>query len=125
MKHDYTDEELERALFALDLEEPPADLRASILAGTIYRVPVTATVRPWEIWLFGGLCAVLVWMLILVLRGAAGPAAVQAEAFGTQLAVFFSQPANLFWIAVGAAASVWISQLNLTGMPGYQGATRR
>lgn len=124
MKH-YDDDELERALFALDLEEPPADLRASILAGTIYHVPVTAAVRPWELWLFGGLCAVLVWMLVFVLRGSAGPAAVQVEALGNGLAFFFSQPANLFWIAVGAAASVWISQVNLTGIPGYQRAARR
>lgn len=124
MKH-YDDDELERALFALDLEQPPADLRASILSETIYHVPVTAAVRPWELWLFGGLCALLVWMLVLVMRGAAGPAAVQAEAFGSALGVFFSQPVNVFWIAVGGAASVWISQLNLTGAAGYQRATRR
>ena len=30
-----TDDELDRALFALPLEEPPADLRARILAATV------------------------------------------------------------------------------------------
>ena len=121
----YNDDELERALFALDLEEPPSDLRASILARTIYHVPATATVRPWEIWLFGGLLAILVWMLLTVLRGAAGPAISQADTFGSDLVAFFSHPANLFWIAVGAAATVWISQVNLTAVPGYQRAARR
>lgn len=121
----YDDDGLERALFALDLEEPPADLRASILAQTIYRVPVVAAVRPWEVWVYGGLCAVLVWMLILVVRGAAGPAMSDAATLSDQVAAFFSNPAMLFWIAVGAAATVWISQLNLTGTAGYQRATRR
>lgn len=125
MKRYDNDDELERALFSLELEEPPADLRASILAGTIYRVPVTAAVHPWEVWVYGGLCAVLVWMLILVLRGAAGPAVSEAATFGDQIAAFFTNPTMLFWIAVGAAATVWISQVNLTGLPGYQRAARR
>jgi hypothetical protein len=125
MKRYDNDDELERALFSLDLEEPPADLRASILAQTIYRVPVSAAVRPWEVWLYGGLCAVIVWMLILVLRGAAGPAVSEAASFGNDIATFFSHPATLFWIAVGGAATVWISQVNLTGSAGYQRAARR
>ena len=125
MKRYDNDDELERALFSLDLEEPPADLRASILAGTIYRVPVTAAVRPWEVWLYGALCAVMAWMLILVLRGAAGPAIDETATFTNQLVAFFSHPATLFWIALGGAATVWISQVNLTGTPGYQRATRR
>jgi hypothetical protein len=125
MKRYDNDDELERALFALELEEPPADLRASILAHTIYRVPVSAAVPAWELWLYGALCAILVWMLILVVRGAAGPAAAEAATLGQQIAAFFSQPATLFWIAVGGAASVWISQVNLTALPGYQRATRR
>ena len=36
MKYD-SDDALDRALFALPLEEPPADLRASILTATVYR----------------------------------------------------------------------------------------
>lgn len=121
----HDDDELERALFSLDLEEPPADLRASILAQTVYRVPVSAGVRPWEVWLYGALCALLAWMLILVLRGAAGPAVEEAGTFATQLVAFFSHPATLFWIALGGAATVWISQVNLTEAPGYQRAARR
>ncbi|HKU66168.1 MAG TPA: hypothetical protein VJP85_00140 [Candidatus Baltobacteraceae bacterium] len=125
MKYYGNDDELERALFALDLEEPPADLRQSILASTIYHVPVAATVRPWEVWLYGGLCAALVWLMIAVIRGTAAPAFDAAASYGEQFLAFFSQPAVLFWIAIGAAATFWISQVNLTVTPGYQRATRR
>lgn len=125
MKRYDNDDELERALFALDLEEPPAKLRESILAATIYHVPVAETVRPWETWLYGGLCAAMVWLLILVLRGAGEHTVSAAAAYGNEALAFFSQPANLLWIAIGGAATVWISQLNLTVAPGYQRAARR
>lgn len=125
MKQSDNDDELERALFALDLEEPPADLRQSILASTIYHVPVAATVRPWEPWLYGGLCAALVWLLIAVIRGMVAPAMDAAASYGDDLAAFFSHPSTLLWIAIGAAATVWISQVNLTALPGYQRAARR
>lgn len=124
MSKHYNDDDLERALFALDLEEPPADLRSSILAGTIYHVPVSAAISPWEVWLGGGLCAALVWLVIAVLRGAGTPVLDTLGAYGEQALSFFSQPATLFWIAVGGAAVV-ISQMNLTNIPGYQRAARR
>ena len=56
------DERLERALAALPLEEPPPELRARILAATVYRpVPNVAT---WQIWLLGTLLAVATWALL-------------------------------------------------------------
>lgn len=124
MKH-YDDDDLERALFALELEEPPAGLRQAILAGTVYHVPAAVTVRAWEPWVYGGLCAVLAWMLWLVLHGGAGHTVEQAFSYTDAAVAFFSQPANLFWIAVGGAATAWFSQLNLTAAPGYQPAARR
>lgn len=124
MSKHYNDDDLERALFALDLEEPPAELRSSILAGTIYHVPVAAAVRPWEVWLYGGLCAALVWVVIAVLRGAGAPAFETAATYGEQALTFFSQPMTLFWIAVGGAA-VMLSQMNLTNIPGVQRVARR
>ncbi len=42
-----TDDELDRALFALPLEEPPADMHARIMSATIYRV--APTFQPWEL----------------------------------------------------------------------------
>ncbi|HLI96146.1 MAG TPA: hypothetical protein VKT72_08675 [Candidatus Baltobacteraceae bacterium] len=128
MKRNYNDDELERALFALDLEEPPADLRGSILAQTIYRVPASASVRPWEIWLYGAMCAALVWLLFFVLRGDAHRAVVTATDYGHQLLSAVAQPSVLFWIALGGAAAFWISQMELAPTPnglGKQTASRR
>lgn len=125
MKRDYNDDELERALFALDLEEPPAGLRQSILSSTIYHVPVAAAVRPWEVWLYGALCAALVWLLFFVVRGAGAQSINDAISYSGHALNFFAQPATLFWIAIGGAATFWISQLNLTVTPGYQRAARR
>jgi hypothetical protein len=128
MKRYDSDDELERALFALDLEEPPAGLRDSILAGTIYHVPVAAVVRPWEVWIYGGLCAALVWLLIAVVRGAASGAATDFATtfatYGDTFWAFISQPATIFWLGVGAAATVF-SQVNLTALPGVRRAARR
>lgn len=121
----YDDDELERALFALDLEKPPAGLRDSILAATIYRVPLGAAIRPWEPWLYGGLLAVVAWMLILVLHGSADHTVARAVSYANHALALFSQPRLLFWIGVGGAATAWISQLNLTVLPGYQRAARR
>ncbi len=120
----WDDEELERALLALDLEEPPANLRDSILASTVYHVPAAAALRPWEPWLYGGLCAALVWLLLFVGRGGASEFSA-AESYAGELLAVAARPAVLFWIAVGGAATLWISQLNLTVLPGYQRATRR
>jgi len=117
------DDELERALFALPLEEPPADLRASILAGTIYRQPLA--VKPWEVWILGTIAALIVWLCALVIRGGAGPALINAENGVHAALVAVGQPAVLLWAAVGGAAATWFSQLNLTVSPGYQRANRR
>lgn len=124
MKRYDNDDELERALFTLDLEEPPADLRSSILAATIYHVPISAAVPPWETWLYGGLCAALVWLLVAVATGTGAHVLDTAGWYAEQALSFFSQPATLFWVAVGGAA-VWLSQVNLTNLPGYQRTARR
>ena len=123
MKSYDSDEELERALFALPLEEPPADLRASILAATVYRPPLA--VKPWEVWLVGGAVALFAWLLVLIAKGTAGPAFLEFDSYVTDGLKLFAQPATLFWIALGGGAAVWISQLNLTPAPGVQEAHRR
>lgn len=123
MKPYETDDELERALFALELEEPPADLRVSILAATIYRAPLP--VKPWEVWVLGALCAVLTWVLLLVARGSAVPAFETISVYVNQGLALFLQPQTLVWTALGGCAALWISQLNLTVAPGALRANRR
>ena len=123
MKPYDSDEELERALFSLELEEPPADLRESILAGTIYRPPLPF--KLWEVWALGALCAVMAWVAVLAARGDAAPAFETFQnAIGTGLAAF-SQPQTLFWTALGGGMVLWISQLNLTPAAGALRVTRR
>ena len=123
MKPYDSDEELERALFALELEEPPAGMRASILAATIYRPPVP--VHPWEIWVLGGLFAVLAWLLALAARGSALPAFSTFSSYVNDAVAYVAKPETLFWLAVGGGLTLWISQLNLTIAPGALRATRR
>ena len=43
-----TDDDLDRALFALPLEEPPADLHRRIMAATVLRP--APEFRQWELW---------------------------------------------------------------------------
>ncbi|MFN2449270.1 MAG: hypothetical protein ABR508_05680 [Candidatus Baltobacteraceae bacterium] len=122
MKPSEPDDELERALFALDLEEPPTDLRANILACTIYRAPIT--IRAWEVSFAGALCAVIAWLVIVAAQG--GVPGVQSAA--PLVSYAFTSLARLdvlFWIAVGASAAFWISQLNLMIVPGASRTVRR
>jgi hypothetical protein len=119
----YDGDDLDRALFALDLHEPPPDLRASILAATVYRTP--PVIRPWEVWTSGILCALVVWLCILAAHGAGTPASTVASALGSALLAIVSHPALLFWAAAGGSAAVWLSQVNLTLAPGYRRIARR
>lgn len=123
MKSYDSDDELERSLFALELEEPPAGLRESILAGTVYRQPVT--MNPWEMWSLAGLCALLVWVAVLLVHGTAQPAFSVGESYIGEALATLAKPQMLLWIAVGAGMVLWISQLNLTPVPGALRATRR
>jgi hypothetical protein len=108
-----TDDELERALFALPLEEPPIDLHGRILAATIARPRLTF--RAWEVWLVGTLFAFMVWLTFMVGTsvpdlGGAISRAVSAGVDGFAESVSVSA---LMWMALGVSFAVWISQLSL------------
>jgi len=122
MKH-YSDYDLERALFNLPLEEAPANLRASILAQTIYRQ--TLPVKPWEVWLMGGCVAMIAWFLLMILRGGFGPVVSGLDVMGAAILEVVSQPATLLWIALGGASAMWLSQLTPVIAPARQGPVRR
>jgi len=99
-----TDDELERALLALPLELPPADLRPRILAATV--LAGQRAFRPWEPWLIGTLMALAAWLCIdLVHAGTPAVAALGAFLVSSGLAT----PAALVWLALGASAALWIS----------------
>ncbi len=119
MRHD----DLDAALFALPLEQPPADLRASILAATVYR-PVFP-IRLWEAWTLGALAAVLVWLCSAIFTGGADRFAVTIQTIGYTLREIFSQPPTLLWIALGGGVACWLSMVNLVPAPAPKRVTRR
>jgi hypothetical protein len=115
------DAELERALFALPLEEPPSDLRASILSATIYRPapPFSA----WEATLVGALAAVLMWLIALIAMGGA-PLFVQTlSTIATAIERPFLNVTTLAWLGAGIAAAFWLSFF--TGSQPFAPAVRR
>ena len=65
-----SDDALERALFALPLEEPPADLRGAILASTAYRPAAPFSV--WEVAGLGAVAAITLWLVVLIAMGGGG-----------------------------------------------------
>jgi hypothetical protein len=108
-----TDDEFERALFALPLEEPPVELRARILAATVSRPRLTF--RAWEIWLIGTLLAFVVWLGFTV--GTSNPdvggAISRAVSAGVDGVVALVSVSALMWTVLGISFVVWISQLSL------------
>lgn len=101
------DDALDRALFALPLEEPPADLRASILTSTVYRpAPVFSF---WEITGLGVMAAVLVWLVALIAMGGGTLFVNTIEAIVSSAARPLSNVTTLAWLAAGAATAFWLT----------------
>ena len=108
-----TDDELERALFALPLEEPPIDLRGRIFAATIDRPRLAFSA--WEIWASGTFVAFTVWLAFLVVTSVPDFGGVFARAIsdGIDRCLHGLTPATLMWIGLGGSFVVWISALSL------------
>jgi hypothetical protein len=106
-----TDDELDRALFALPLEEPPADLHGSIMAATAWR-PAPAF-RAWELWLAAGAFALVVWLTMWIF--ASSPGALDrlehSVISGLHGLGLFSR-ATYVWIGIGLSSVWWISSLS-------------
>lgn len=105
------DDALERALFALPLEEPPADLRSSILTATVYR-PAPAF-SMWEVAGLGAIAAVLVWLVVVLAMGGGTlflhTASTIATTAGSTIGRSFSNVGTLAWLAAGAATAFWLT----------------
>jgi hypothetical protein len=106
MNMDDSHDALERALFALPLEEPPAGLRASILMATAYRPAPAFSV--WELALLGALGAIGIWLVVLLALG--GSLFFQTlSTIGSVAARALSNAATLAWLAAGGATALWLS----------------
>jgi len=101
------DDALDRALFALPLEEPPADLRASILTSTVYRpAPVFSF---WEITGIGVMAAVFVWLVVLIAMGGGALFLHTISTIVTTVARPLTNVTTLAWLAAGAATAFWLT----------------
>lgn len=106
----FDDDALERAILSQGLEEPPPDLRAAILASTVYRPAPPFSIS--EIVLAASLLGVLLWLGI-----------TWAPQIGMALVDASSNLALLLWLAAGVAVTVWIELL--TGSQPLQAFARR
>jgi len=110
--YDYDD--IDRALFSLQLEEPPEDLRASILAVTAKAPREAIFSRPFSLLDLGVAVLFLgaaVWFSLGVLYGHGWPS---LEASTRTLAGQLTNPAVLAWLGAGASTAVWLSLANVT-----------
>jgi len=107
-----TDDELERALFALPLEEPPADLRHRILGATVYRPRMIF--RTAEVWALGTALAVMVWLSWYVMTGLPNLGVKVGFIVSSLVAVIgAAMPGQTWlWLALGITAAIWISQIS-------------
>jgi hypothetical protein len=104
------DDELERLLAALPLEEPPATLHARILAATV-AAPPAPPVRTWEPWLVGLFAALAVWLSWLVLSEPR-----LGYVVGATLAASLRSAQVWLWVAIGALAAVIPSTVSLPAL---------
>ena len=102
-----TDQELERAILGLPLEEPPEGLRSSILLATAYRpAPAFSVV---ELALLGSLVAIALWLIALVVLGGGSLFVHTLAIIGSTLAHALSNGAILAWLAAGSATALWLT----------------
>ncbi len=98
---------LDRALFALPLEEPPEDLRASILTATVYRPAPIFSV--YDLLGLGTIAAVVIWLVVLVAWGGGSLFVHSLESIANVAQQFFANYTTLAWMAAGGATAVWLS----------------
>jgi hypothetical protein len=103
-------DDLDRLLFALPLSEPPSDLRASILASTIYRPSFPFKV--WETWALGIVMALIAWLCVMIVRGGADAFSGTVSIFGQFFANIFESSGLGLWLAVGGGVAFLLLILN-------------
>ncbi|HTD32054.1 MAG TPA: hypothetical protein VK665_00235 [Candidatus Elarobacter sp.] len=107
----HDDDDLDRALAALPLEEPPAGLHARIMTATVHRP--APLVRGWEIWLVGTLLALAAWLTWTLV---AAPHAVDRALVlftGVLESAADGSGTTLVWLAIGVSSAWWLSQLSI------------
>jgi hypothetical protein len=109
------DNELESAIRALPLEEPPAGMRASILLATAYRPAPAFSFL--DLAVLGALGAVALWLVVLLVLGGGSLFIQTLATIGSSASRLFSNATTVAWLAAGGATALW-----LTLFTGYQPA---
>ena len=104
------DESLDRAIAALPLEQPPPELRASILAATVYRPVPPFTLA--EVVAAASIAGLLIWLGIAA-----------APWIGLALAAVAANATLLLWLAAGIGVTLWL-ELFTVYQPSYALARR-
>ncbi len=108
------DDDLDRMLAALPLEEPPATLHGRIMGATVYAPATSApSVSGWEIWMVGILAAAAVWLSWLVLSVPNATQRLIGAAVNAVQAAGLASPETLLWLAAGASTAWWISAITI------------
>jgi hypothetical protein len=105
------DDDLDRAIAALPLAEPPAGFHARVMSATVYR-PEPA-VRNWEVWLIGTLVAVAAWLTWAVAGTTSASQRIVEALVDTVQTAGLTSTYTVLWLAVGVSAAWWISQLTV------------
>jgi hypothetical protein len=101
------DQQLERAILELPLEEAPEGLRASILLATAYRPAPAFTIA--ELALLGSLMAIVLWLISLIVVGGGSLFVHTVATIGSTLSRTFSNAGVLAWLAAGGATALWLT----------------
>jgi hypothetical protein len=109
------DNELEREILGLPLEEPPAGMRASILLATAYRPAPAFSFL--DLAVLGALGAFALWLVFLLVLGGGTLFVQTLAAIGSVGSRVLSNATTLAWLAAGGATALW-----LTLFTGYQPA---
>jgi hypothetical protein len=111
-----TDDELDRALFALPLEEPPADLHQRILAATVQRPAPAFAV--WERWLLAVALALTVAVTFWLFHSTPGSLhRLGGDVVAGMRGLGLFNRATYVWLGIGISSVWWISSLNFMPTP--------
>jgi hypothetical protein len=111
------DDDLDRALAALPLEEPPAHLHARILAATARAgtAPTPPVSLPgwWEVSAIGLIAALVAWLSSLVLAEPGAGARLSDAVARIVAGAGLTSAQTWLWLAIGGASALWISTVTV------------
>jgi len=111
-----TDDELDRALFALPLEEPPAGLHMQIMAATVLRT--APAFRTWELWLLATAVALVGALTVWMFTSAPDAGTRLTDSIvGVMRALGLFSRSTYVWLGIGLSSVWWISSLPFMASP--------